>query len=404
MGVSPADDNKFSHVDAHWFLSLPEKVRRKHFTTEEQILLGGHCENVILDATDQVLCKLGSKAKRSVVTVTSSCPSCLSVSSLDLEQPIDSAVDMDDSMLDSFRWLEDEEDLDLTLDDYHTHISGTAEPSVRSTSRRPSFRRSMSLNSMPFGFDHPPLLDRLPRSHTSTPSLSPQTTLKRTSSRPVSSSFPPRHSTHSFVPGIDQSTKYYQDPEARLKLRVYLASPQKFDEVIEFGFPSLEKRDNLSIRRPSLIRNQDTALSAQTFLNEDNASFFDAHEERDNASLLEMETSIMLSDALSHNAHKSTPLEFSSDLEDSTMKSNPRPKASKPYIQTLAGSREMTLRMTLTRPDLRADEAVLYSKKDDPLALEELLTATNSGDLWAKLPKEGGSKVRKLWHRVSGKG
>jgi hypothetical protein len=45
------------------------------------------------------------------------------------------------------------------------------------------------------------------------------------------------------------------------------------------------------------------------------------------------------------------------------------------FSQDPLANREMTLRMTLTRPDLRADDEDLYGwsrKEDDPLALEQL--------------------------------
>jgi len=76
----------------------------------------------------------------------------------------------------------------------------------------------------------------------------------------------------------------------------------------------------------------------------------------------------------------------------------------------------MTLRMTLTRPDLRADESVLYgfqrSSKDDPLALEELppMSEDTGGavgpfggpDGWGP-PREDGI-VKKLWKKVKPNG
>ena len=65
----------------------------------------------------------------------------------------------------------------------------------------------------------------------------------------------------------------------------------------------------------------------------------------------------------------------------------------------------MTLRMTLTRPDLRADEKALYANTtgDDPLALEHLPPTKKEADIWDQLPKERGT-LKKFWKRVSGKG
>jgi hypothetical protein len=80
--------------------------------------------------------------------------------------------------------------------------------------------------------------------------------------------------------------------------------------------------------------------------------------------------------------------------------------------------------MTLTRPDLRADESVLYgwqkNGKDDPLALEELppmaedvgATATpaigpfGGPDGWGPMPpkEEQPGLVKKIWRRVKNSG
>ena len=67
----------------------------------------------------------------------------------------------------------------------------------------------------------------------------------------------------------------------------------------------------------------------------------------------------------------------------------------------------MTLRMTLTRPDLRADEKELYRRTsgDDPLALEHLPVMSEKGaDIWDTLPPVKESGLRRMWRKVSGKG
>jgi len=77
----------------------------------------------------------------------------------------------------------------------------------------------------------------------------------------------------------------------------------------------------------------------------------------------------------------------------------------------MAGNREMTLRMTLTRPDLRADETSLYcwqSNKNNlrgaSLALdrEEIYEARGpfgGVDGWGPADKENGS-LKRFWRRV----
>lgn len=62
----------------------------------------------------------------------------------------------------------------------------------------------------------------------------------------------------------------------------------------------------------------------------------------------------------------------------------------------------MTLRMTLTRPDLRKDDPPLYKIDSDPLALQDLPPINDSSDIWESQPK--GGIVKKLWHKMSRKG
>ena len=63
----------------------------------------------------------------------------------------------------------------------------------------------------------------------------------------------------------------------------------------------------------------------------------------------------------------------------------------------------MTLRMTLTRPDLRDKEQVgTWLERNDPLALGKLELAGDGMTMWDERPKQGGI-VRKIWRKFSGK-
>ena len=363
---------------------------------------------MILDAADEVVYKLGGRhANRSVPSLKSSTSSQPSIVSSGFENPIDSDVDMDDSMMESFRWLEDD-DLDLSLDDYHQHVIETAThcSSTPSSSRRPSFRRTMSLGSLPVTRDSRPSVESqgpysVPKLHLSEscsqhPPL-PSKRRRSSASRPLS-----RHSGGEPLTPPDHcsSTKHYQDPEARLKLRVYLASPQKFDEAIEFGFPSLETCPKPSSRRPSTARNQTWTANAQTFFDDDDsASLHKDHDDGEAVSPHNTKFPNTPLETLFYNTRRpSQPKAPSSEMVRPPMWH----AQTEPYAHSWAGNREMTLRMTLTRPDLRADESTLYPKGNDPLALDELPPLTEGGDIWVKGGKDGGIFGR-LWRRVSRK-
>lgn len=376
--------------------------------------MSGHRDSIVLDASDEKFCRFyrqGREGNRSVPTLrTSSYSSLSSLSTFDDEQPADSAIDMDDSMI----WFDEDNDLDLSaklqLDDYHEFMTKAAESDIKPSKRRPSFRRALSLNQLPFGANTssvPPL----PKTTYATPFATtplPQPVHQHAESRPFLAL---AHGPQTSNSAIEASTKYYQDPKARLKLRVYLASPQNFDEAIEFGFPSMEDTEYRPLSRPSLSRAHKTA-PCKTFLHDDIPSLFDALDDDDDA---ESTTSLPERDApytpmdsvFNHDAALLSPSVATSSGSSNTLfpKSTVRHHTSEPFAQLLAGSREMTLRMTLTRPDLRADEKALYANTtgDDPLALEHLPPTKKEADIWDQLPKERGT-LKKFWKRVSGKG
>ncbi|KAI4190042.1 MAG: hypothetical protein L6R41_001061 [Letrouitia leprolyta] len=408
--ASPSD--RFSFEDAQWFQSLPDKVQKKHFTTEEQQALARHRESSILDAADEGLLRAGRQRFGSVPTVPTvrtsySSSSTSSVHTLEDEQP-DSAVDMDESILNSFRWMDDDDDeLDLSLDDYHSHLADSTEPATRHSSRRPSFRRTLSLTGLPHEQSH-----RSASAHRD-PCTTSSTPLPRVSPRASFHKDIPRSKKQLPLITTDQSTKHYQDPEARLKLRVYLASPSKFDEALEFGFPSLESTDQLpNPSRPSISRTYYTEPAPQTFYDSENPSFLDGSDsETDDAeSLPEMEAPHTPSDAMFFRSTHRLPISkppssdvdrpFTKAAERSNIKPMDQHHHHQPYIVS-ACNREMTLRMTLTRPDLRANEDLLYGHSDnDPLALEHLPPTTESGDIWDQ-GRENEGAVRKFWRKVS---
>ena len=317
---------------------------------------------------------------------------------------------MDDSVI----WFDDDNDLDLSsklqLDDYHEFMTKAAESDAKPSKRRPSFRKALSLNQLPFGANTSPV-PPLPKPTHLTP-VAPTPLLQ-----PVHQHAPSRpflahvHGAQTSNSAIEASAKYYRDPEARLKLRVYLASPQNFDEAIEFGFPSLEDTEDRLLSRPSLSRARKTA-PCKTFLHDDSPSLFDALDDDDEA---ESTTSLPERDApytplrsvFNPDATLLSPSIATSSGSSGTLfpRSTVRNQTSEPFAQLLGGSREMTLRMTLTRPELRADEKALYANTtgDDPLALEHLPPMKKEADIWDQLPKERGT-LKKFWRRVSGKG
>lgn len=267
----------------------------------------------------------------------------------------------EDSIYDSFRWLEEDEELDLrlALDDYHYNLRQDVD--AQRKSRSSSFRRHLSISKLPFRPSSTLSRPGTKDGNATSPFNNSVTSLPQTSghirrrSRALSLVSPnkqpasPEPAAHS--PSMDPAS-YYQDPETRLKLRAYLASPHKFDEALEFGFPSIEQQTQEKTEQ-SLPKRSDS-LPHQPEIG-------GLHRMQ---TLPEERRCSVYSDSVS-TAEPDSP-RTPDTLEKPSLVASARPSQDQEsvskvdYAQAPASSREMTLRMTLTRPDLRANETQIY--------------------------------------------
>lgn len=319
-------------------------------------------------------------------------------------------------LFDSLTWLDEDDDLDLrlTLDDYSTD-SKPCRPAT--TTGPPSlFRRRLSVNKLSLrrpsiSLSRPGTKDS---SFTEQPSIPGHT---RRKSRALSL-ITPRHAPPASVTSIDPTAAHYQDPEARHKLRAYLASPQKFDEALEFGFPASNP----------IILSGDTPGGTGSFSH----GLFMASSERlktfladDRSSIYSVETSIpdpdspKTPDTPDNQPHGAKPFHLLGT-------SNTFPALSSESCgQGRAASREMTLRMTLTRPDLRSGQEETYGwpkgvvqrqpsrssqsralRVDTPVSTSDNKDATKESmdQMFADIDRELSSSseglVKRFWNRV----
>ncbi|KAI0489558.1 hypothetical protein F4859DRAFT_156279 [Xylaria cf. heliscus] len=314
---------------------------------------------------------------------------------------------------DSFSWLDEDDDLDLrlTFDDYHTDLK----PRPATTTGPPSlFRRRLSVNKLSFGrssvSSRPDTKDSSCTEHAPIPAHS------RRKSRALSL-ITPKHGPQPSIVSIDADAAHYQDPDARHKLRAYLASPQKFDEALQFGFPantdhSVMLSGALPRRSRSFSRGLFMASSEKlkTFLADDHSSIYSE------------ETSIPDSES-PRTPH--TPETQPQGIKPFNLPSHNDAFASNltaGYGQGLIASREMTLRMTLTRPDLRSREEEYSwprqpsrSSQSRPLSRPFRVdspvpdtnkdnTRENIDQIFADIDKELSSSsegvVKRFWNRV----
>lgn len=383
--------SRFSSADSLAFGQLPDKIQRRHFTREEQSVHTRQLRaSVMLDSADEAVYRLGRRASKQVyvppdlkLVAPSSGFSTQRSSSMDSPRASRHVLDegkisgVPQSFYDTFRWLDEEDDLDLRLflDDYHANLrEHVPEPSKQ---RRPSFRRHLSISKIPFGrrsftASRPPTRDAAasPKSPAQSP-LSPSSEFhfgnhQRRKSQAVTL-IAPKRAPYDTTTGIDPSAAHYQDPEARLKLRVYLASPQKFDEAIEFGFPSSDAipgppvtadESRVLSKRPSQRElSDDTHL--RTFLADDDDD--DDNDDNDDKMSLNSDQPSVADPESPQTPHAfdKAPVRAIRVATD-PISAHVSNHSEGGYTQVPACSREMTMRMTLTRPDLRAHEEQIY--------------------------------------------
>ncbi|KAF1999430.1 hypothetical protein P154DRAFT_620872 [Amniculicola lignicola CBS 123094] len=398
-------EHALSQADARFFLSLPPKLQRQYFSREDQVVLVGRYEGAAPSPTDEHRAQqrlddfqfdFVDDARRTA----SSEP--------ERGRPRRRSRSRSPSPSPSISPFRTASPRTAQQTDCPTASTIMSPPS----SHQPvppalTFRRTLSLTGMSF------------RHSTSSAPVDPPATALGPSSwhqRAHSLSQSGRRSSHTpTAPMFDPEATHYRDPEARKKLRMFLASPQKFDEAVEFGFPSTSGDDNMAPRYqlPAITTDaRNFSRDMQTFLRDDKVSFLeddeeDKHHVSDGESVTDVESPITPSSiGLSFGGHPrhESPSNFSS-LDSPGV----------PTVFPIQGrlNREMTLRMTLTRPDLRAEEDQLYgwqgsrASKDDPFALEELhlsddMTGTK-GAFYVK-PKPSGNLVTRLFKRASRKG
>lgn len=345
-----------SNVEARWFLSLPDKVRRQHFSQEEQHRL-----------EEQISASQGSRSRS-----TSRNTAKYSGTSTNSLIPRPSFSDGTTTSTRDFYDL-------LQPSTAAMNCFDGRPPMARRDSKKGMMRRTLSK-------PRPVIVNAA--THVKIPSCTGPS-IPQTPATPTFSQHRPSHSrttTLTVRPSIDSVSRsfdpaatYYQDPEARQKLRQYLSSPQKFDEAVEFGFPSNANAPDADV----LFRNHKSTSSndAQAFLKDEVISFIDRYDDdaSENSSEECPDSPATPTDGDELFRRKPYGSSIFASLDSTDVPSLNFKMDSEVFAHRISqeplANREMTLRMTLTRPDLRADDEDLYGwsrKEDDPLALEQL--------------------------------
>ena len=367
-----------SDEQAAWFLSLPDKVKRQHFSKEEQTLLADRCESVLdkrspktshESAQEFCIRRLDSqsekerKERKNKHRRRSSAPV--------LTRALDDQVLAKIAAADAPEAVEDGEGDKMAILNLYSrrHSVGTTNedrpaPPVATKAQIRSFRKSFALRPLPLPA---PVLAPLP---------SPGFFKARDEQKPAKTKRRPAELNFN-PPEPSPEAKHYKDPEMRRTLRA-MSSPELFDEALEYGFPPPPKHGLKNVGRlPS--------------------KFSSGTPGTDRSSSLTSSSTTETKD-LPFGAVPSTPDASTDALENTTSNVSLKPASSPHHLHRRAHTtgevqthhrtpssvnREMTLRMTLTRPILRAAEtdanAVNKSPlqgslmdQHDPLALESI--------------------------------
>jgi len=379
-------DHLIAQAEAQWFLSLPDKVRRQHFTREEQILLAGrlNLSTEEIEDIEEVSYEILPYEKPIPTTPTSDIDYCYSENDIGVAITIEDAVVVPLTPVKARRNSEQSTSVPsfeqtpppiTSVDDLHDAMNCFEDPSSRPRpARKQSLRRRLSASRPSTGIFR--------NSTSSTPPLSPAVKQQHNRTRSAATTLV-RPSTDSAARAFDPNAVHYRDPEARNKLRQYLASPQKFDEAVEFGFPSNSASITLEPEPTKPNRRSTSNNDAQTFLRDDVISFIDRYDEHseDGSSDADSESPITPADANDGFKYAAGTRSLFSSLDSTDLPPLDFKFRQFSFPQDPMANREMTLRMTLTRPDLRAPEEELYGWQESPhadlLALEDLPPATD---------------------------
>ncbi|CZT17067.1 uncharacterized protein RCC_02899 [Ramularia collo-cygni] len=376
-------------VDEHQalrFLALPSKVKRAHFTREELILLTESSERVLGWAA------LHSSPHRVRQDRHGSVGSSRSFSTDSGDCFPDMEKDWLDSKTDSLKSLE-HVDADETSD-MHPHVGdeGASATTVNLSQSRPtliSIQRPASRRTKAKSRKRISVLAPLPLPP---PRLSPAVP-----------SFPLPPTSRPTEPSPE--TTYYKDTDARSKLREFLTSPAKFDEALEFGFPERGTTSPMSSVQPSLASELDELSITNTR---------DDDDEDEDDYLSGPRTPSVTTEGYNPGIVHHGSLDCGVISPYSFQQGKGSIRSMSPDFDA---SRSMTMRMSLTRSDLRRPEDRLYSmarmqasgvdiSHADPLALDPLPVCddhTGAKGAFAVTPRmtsSSGGGLKKVWKNL----
>lgn len=419
VALIQSDQPTISEDQARWFLMLPDKVRKQHFSREEQVALMVRCKKVL----EHVSPEMAADVYRRILSISRDDSS----SSLSKPRPSTSGdTPFDDGK--SYLTFDTWSDFDAENTSWEVDMVGRysePDPEAPATAVKCTVEDMMSTTSIPppppgpkerfTSFDKPKRRSFM-RRHSLTPIALPAPTLA-----PPVPPIPPqlsadqvrhfalsakqsRPSTEQIVDLPEQPVekKDYRDNDARIKLRNALASEKKFDEALTFGFASDSERNDSTSTDPM-------SLSDQPLL------YHSEHEDDDAKSTETVGPRTPTYGSDNQPAIKQPSFDSGVELPFTHI-ARPKTSNGSPPGSINNSSREMTIHMTLTRRDLQSPspEEQLYSVQRfqntgvavnnvDPLALQPLTVSDDaSGAHGAFAISDGGlpKGLKRVWKSI----
>ncbi|KAF1346797.1 hypothetical protein BDV97DRAFT_371352 [Delphinella strobiligena] len=365
--------------EAWWFLSLPDKVQRQCFTKEEHIFLKAACEITLKDMLDETYWTYGTFP--CMDRLASLVPEEDEVRSR-ATTPVENWTNREDASSGSFLWP--------AVHGLCSHESVRSQPSSCSAQHSRSRSHSSTSRNFSLPFNHGPGMDH--------------TTGKVTSW--LANTVSIRHEEP-----LGSKAQFYQDPETRLKLRRYTSTPEAFDEALEFGFLSKDNNTRGASTPDCVPETSSSHPYGQSQEGRTEAYLFSQQEEklRSSASSRFSTRVNEVGDMMGMVTPGSVPPGFVCARLSFPQLRVASSVGSLRSASTRQATRDMTFRMTLTRPELGPGEEDVYHVQQeyakvggpDPWALERLPVSddvTGKHGAFASMRKE--NKIRKVWRTV----
>jgi len=336
-------------AEAVWFLTLPEKIRKSQFSKEEQILIRAKSELALLNASPEF---------RNIADDAVSIKSTRRKSSTYDSPSRKSSIPCVPSVPEKYRKDTDESDYSLsnssTTPDlslpvkYSNAHDSMLSPELMLGSNAPTFLRSPTIGSAPWDQESTTRPTTSLKQRTASTTRSMMKTTQRAQPPP-----PLQITSVTYTKPL-----YLKDPNTKAMLRETLATPAKFEETLAFGF----KRDASRPRTPGVELYSPGCEVKEHWL-EANKSEGDSIEP-DLSSADETEGP-MTPDFIEPRIVRPKSVCYS---VKSSVSAAPSPNVNRAGSNTSLFedlmNRDMTLRMTLTKPELRASDEEIYGRDD----------------------------------------